>query len=115
MKAIHAYVRKSLAEHIIGALVTAGCRSMSIIDVRGITHDVAPKSLDYSVELAQRVEHVVKIEIVCTDTDAARWTPLLISNASTGQPGDGLVCILPIEQVVRVSTGARDDEALESA
>ena len=113
MKAIHAYVRKSLAEHIIGALVNAGCRSMSILDVRGITHDVAPKSLDYSVELAQRVEHVVKIEIICTDMDAARWTPVVIDSAFTGHPGDGLLCVLPVENAVRISTAARGDAALE--
>ncbi len=113
MKAIHAYVRQQLAEHIVGALVAAGCSKMSVLDVRGITHDTTQRSLDYSVELAQRVEHVVKIEIICTDDDAARWTPLLIASASTRQPGDGLVCVLPVEEGISISTGARGDSALE--
>lgn len=112
MKAVHAYVRQDLAEHVIGTLISAGCRTMSVLDVRGITHDVPAGTLDYSVELAQRVEHVVKIEIICTDTDAVKWTDILVSSGSTRHRGDGLVCVLPVEHAVRVSTGARDDSAV---
>jgi nitrogen regulatory protein PII len=84
---------------------------MSIINVRGIGHDVT--SLDYSVDLAQPVEHVVKIEIVCTEADAERWIPILTASARTGNRGDGLVCLLAVESVVRVFSGKQGDAALE--
>ena len=46
MKAIHAYVRRGIAEQVIGALLSSGCRTFSVLDVRGIAHDAEPSELD---------------------------------------------------------------------
>lgn len=105
MKAIHAYVRQHLGERVVAELVNAGCRTMSVIEVRGITHDVPEGTLEFSIDLAQRVERVLKIEIVCDlDTDADRWVDVLVRGASTGQHGDGLVYVLPVDRTVHIST-----------
>lgn len=112
MKAIHAYVRRGIAEQVIGALLSSGCRTFSVLDVRGIAHDAEPSELDYSVSLAQRVEHVVKIEIVAGDADAASWASVIVKAAHTGHRGDGLVSVLPVESAVRIATGDEGDGAL---
>jgi nitrogen regulatory protein PII len=112
MKAIHAYVRRGLAEQVIGALLSSGCGTFSVLDVRGIAHDAEPSELDYSVSLAQRVEHVVKIEIVARDEDAERWASVIAKAAHTGNRGDGLVSVLPVESAVRIATGDSGDSAL---
>ena len=114
MKAIHAYVRRELAEHVIAALVEAGCHTFSVLDVQGIAHDVASVALDYSVSLAQRVEHVIKIEIIASDADAARWARLISQAAHTGHPGDGLVSVLPVDSAIRISTKEEGNRALEN-
>jgi nitrogen regulatory protein P-II 1 len=114
MKAIHAYVRHHLGERIVADLVNAGCRTMSVLEVRGVTHDVAAGALEFSVDLAQRVERVLKIEIVCDhDTDADRWVDVLVRAAYTGQRGDGLVSVLPVDRAVHIST-ARAAEPREA-
>lgn len=115
MKAIHAYIRRHRAEHVIAALVASGCRTLSVLDVRGIAHGAADGQLDYSVALAQRVEHVVKIEIVASDTDATRWVPVLVQSAHTGHRGDGLVWVFPVETAIRISTGAEGERGLDDA
>ncbi|NUQ11063.1 MAG: P-II family nitrogen regulator [Gemmatimonadaceae bacterium] len=115
MKALHAYIRRHRAEHVIAALVASGCRTFSILDVRGIAHGAADGELDYSVALAQRVEHVVKIEIVANDADAARWAPLVVQAAYTGHRGDGLVWIFPVDAAIRISTGVEGEPALSDA
>lgn len=106
MKAIHGYVRQSLAEHVIAELIAAGCHTMSVLDVRGIADEQAVRDLDYSVELAQRIEHMTKLEIIASDGDAERWAVLIGRHARTGRPGDGLVCILPVESATRVESGS---------
>lgn len=99
MKIIHAYVRHSQAEHVIAALAEAGCRTLSVLEVRGITHDVPPDRLDVAVDLAQRFEHMVKLEIVCDDDAALEWSGTIVNAARTNRPGDGLVAILPVEHL----------------
>jgi nitrogen regulatory protein P-II 1 len=106
-------VRLAAAERVIGALVAAGCRTFSVLDVRGIAHGLEAGDLDFSVALAQRVEHVVKIEIVARDDDAARWAHLIMQAAYTGHRGDGLVTVLPVESALRISTGDEGERALE--
>ena len=105
MKAIHCYIRQSLAEHVIAELMAAGCHTISVIDVRGIG-DEQVEDLDYSIALAQRIEHVAKLEIVASDDDAERWALLIGRHARTGRPGDGLVCILPVETATKVESGS---------
>lgn len=112
MKAIHAYVRRGRAEHVIAALVSSGCHTFSVLDVRGIAHEVDDTELDYSVALAQRVEHVVKIEIVARDADVSSWAAVIVKEARTGNRGDGLVSVLPVESAVRIATGDEGDGAL---
>jgi nitrogen regulatory protein PII len=112
MKAIHAYIRQSLAEHVIAELVAAGCCTMSVLDVRGVVDHRDMKDLDYSIALAQRIEHITKLEILATDENAARWAAVITHSARTGQPGDGLVCLLGVESAARLSTGETGDSAL---
>lgn len=102
MKAIHGYIRQSLAEHVIAELIAEGCHKMSVLDVRGVTDVHAVKDMDYSVALAQRIEHLTKLEIIASDADAERWAALIAHLAKTGRPGDGLVCILPVDIVLRI-------------
>ena len=112
MKAIHAYVRRGRAEHVIAALVSSGCHTFSVLDVRGIAHDVDDSELDYSVALAQRVEHMVKIEIVARDADVASWAAVIVKAAQTGHRGEGLVSVSPVESAVRIATGDEGDDAV---
>ena len=112
MKAIHAYVRRGRAEHVIAALVSAGCHTFSVLDVQGIAHEVDDTELDYSVALAQRVEHVVKIEIIARDADVASWASVIEKSAYTGNRGDGLVSVFPVESAVRIATGEAGDDAI---
>ena len=112
MKSIHAYVRRGRAEHVIAALMSSGCHTFSVLEVRGIAHEVDDTELDYSVALAQRVEHVVKIEIIARDADTASWTSVIVKAAYTGHSGDGLVSVLPVDSAVRIATGDEGDSAL---
>jgi nitrogen regulatory protein PII len=114
MKAIHAYLRRSRAEHVIRELVAAGCHTISVIDVRDIIDHEEMKDLDYSVALAQRIEHVTKLEIFASDGNAARWAGLITASARTGQPGDGLVCVLPVEWAARVGGDEVGEHALDT-
>jgi nitrogen regulatory protein P-II 1 len=54
----------------------------------------------------------VRIEVVVSELDAARVVDAVVEAASTGQIGDGKVWVTTIDEVVRVRTGERGDDAL---
>ncbi|MEW5917246.1 MAG: P-II family nitrogen regulator [Gemmatimonadota bacterium] len=105
MRVVHAYIRRALAARVIGQLQEAGCRTLSILEVRGLTPDVAASGLDPSVEFAQSVEAMIKLEIVGSDEDVARWADVIARAAHTGKAGDGLVAVLPVHSAMPISSG----------
>ena len=54
----------------------------------------------------------VRIEIVVDDPDADDVVGIVVKSAQTGRIGDGKVWVVPVESVVRVRTGDRDEAAL---
>ena len=54
----------------------------------------------------------LKIELVVLDEDVPLAVDAIVRHARTGETGDGKVFILPVEGVVRVRTGDRDENAI---
>lgn len=113
MKAIHAYLRRQSAARVIDALALDGCVALSVLEVRGLVPGLPPDSYEFSVQLAQQYEPILKLEVVAADDLAARWADLIARAASTHELGDGMVFVLPVEAAIRISDGARGEEALQ--
>jgi nitrogen regulatory protein PII len=112
VKEVKAYVRPHMTSRIVDSLVREGCSVFSILEVRGIARSTV-SGLDFSVELGDRYEPMLKLEIICRDDHADRYAEIIRQAAHTGHEGDGLVFIESIESVTRISDGARGDRALE--
>ena len=54
----------------------------------------------------------LKIELVVLDEDVPTAVDAIVRNARTGGIGDGKIFVLPVESVVRVRTGDRDENAI---
>ncbi len=54
----------------------------------------------------------VKLEMVVPDHKVEEVVNLLIDICCTGKIGDGKIFILPVEEVIRIRTGARGEKAL---
>jgi nitrogen regulatory protein PII len=112
MKEVRAYVRATIANHVVEALVRDGFLTFSILEVRGIA-DGVPHGLDFSIQLGDRYVRMLKFEIVCRDERAERVVEIVRAAAHTGHTGDGLVVIAPIDDAVRISTGIRGPDAID--
>lgn len=112
MKAIHAYVRQHSAARVIDALALDGCVVLSVVQVRGLTPGLPSGTYEFSVELAQQYEPILKLEVVTTDDLATRWADLIARAASTQELGDGMVFVLPVDAAIRISDGMRGERAL---
>jgi nitrogen regulatory protein P-II 1 len=54
----------------------------------------------------------IRIEIVVDDGDVNDVSGIVVKAAQTGRIGDGKVWVSPVESVVRVRTGDRDEAAI---
>lgn len=108
MKMINAYIKPhKLAEVTLALREVKGLPGVSIYDVRGFgAQDARSDKPDFSAAIADYVSHV-KLEIVCPTDMIAELVRIIVSAASTGLRGDGLVYVTTVEGAVRISEGSR--------
>jgi nitrogen regulatory protein P-II 1 len=54
----------------------------------------------------------VKVEVVVADSIVGRVVEAIERAAKTGRIGDGKIFVVPIEEVIRIRTGERGEDAL---
>jgi len=54
----------------------------------------------------------IKLEIVVSDDMVSKVIDAILDSAKTGKIGDGKIFVLPMEEVIRIRTGERGDDAL---
>ncbi len=112
MKKIEAIIRPERLEIVRKALEELSYPGMTISEVKGHGKEAGLieqwRGQEYRVELLSRV----KIEIVVLDEDVVKTLNAIVRSARTGEAGDGKIFVLPVENVVRVRTGDRDENAI---
>ena len=71
-------------------------------------HTEVYRGAEYTVDLVPKV----RVEIGRQRADAARVVDVVVKTAPTGRIGDGKVWVTPVDELVRVRTGERGDDAL---
>lgn len=113
MKEVKAFLRHDKAEVVIDALAEIGVIKLSVSDVKGIGRSIAAESKSkYSVNLTQKYSKIIKLEIVCRSSQTEQIVDTLRKAAYSGQQGDGMIYVIPVETAVKIRTGAYGGEAL---
>ncbi len=112
MKLVTAVVKPHKWEDVRVALEAVGVTGMTVSEVSGYGrqkgHTEVYRGAEYQVSLVPKV----RIEIVINGDDVDAVVDAITRSAQTGRIGDGKVWVQPVESVVRVRTGDRDDAAL---
>ncbi len=112
MKLIEAVVRPHKLQDVKSALADIGVVGMTVTDVRGCGrqkgHVERYRGSEYTVDLLSKV----KIEVVVGESKVNEVIDTIADAARTGEIGDGKIFVRPVEQVIRVRTGDRDEDAL---
>ncbi len=112
MKQIEAIVKPFKLEDVKTALAELGVSGLTVTEVKGFGRQKGRAELyrgeEYVVELLPKV----KIEAAVPDALAGRAMDAIARAASTGRIGDGKIFVRSLEEVVRIRTGERGDEAL---
>lgn len=112
MKKIEAIIRPFKLDEVKIALVNAGIVGMTVSEVRGFGRQKGQteryRGSEYTVEFLQKL----KVEIVVEDAQVEMVLEKIIGAARTGEIGDGKIFISPVNEIVRIRTGEKDQEAI---
>lgn len=112
MKRIECIIRPMKLDEVKIALCEIGVTGMTISDVRGMGrqrgHRESYRGVQYAIEMPTKV----KIEMIVRDEDVEEIVETVLTHARTGEPGDGKIFVLPMEDAVRIRTQERGDEVL---
>jgi len=112
MKKIEAIIREERLEAVKKALEENSYFGMTVSQVSGRGKQkgipLQWRVGEYRVDLLPKL----KIELVVLDEDVPTAVNAIVRNARTGEIGDGKIFVLPVESVVRVRTGDRDENAI---
>ena len=112
MKLVTAVIKPHKWEDVRTALETVGVTGMTVSEVSGYGrqkgHTEVYRGAEYDITLVPKI----RVEIVLDDADADEVVSTIVSSARTGRIGDGKVWVTPVESVVRVRTGDRDEGAI---
>ncbi|WP_135364797.1 P-II family nitrogen regulator [Halosimplex halophilum] len=112
IKMVVAVVRPDRLGDVKQALAEAGAPSLTVTNVSGRGSQPAKtgqwRGEEYVVDLHQKV----KIECVVSEIPARDVVDAIADAAQTGEPGDGKIFVLPVEDAVQVRTGDSGPEAV---
>ena len=112
MKLVTAVIKPHKWEDVRSALETIGVTGMTVSEVSGYGrqkgHTEVYRGAEYDIALVPKV----RVEIVVDEGDAESIVGAIVRAAHTGRIGDGKVWVSPIETIVRVRTGDRDQAAV---
>jgi nitrogen regulatory protein P-II 1 len=112
VKKIEAIIREESLNDVKKALEEKSYFGMTVSEVSGRGRQkgipLQWRVGEYRVDLLPKV----KIELVVLDNDVSQVLDAIVANGRTGEMGDGKIFILPVEGVVRIRTGDRDENAI---
>ena len=111
-KKIEAIFREEKLIAVKEALSEMGIVGMNVMEVRGHGRqggiELAGRIGSYKVDLLPRVQ----LNIILSNHNVEKTIETIQQAAQTGNIGDGIIFVYPVEEVIRIRTGERGHYAL---
>lgn len=112
MKEITAIIRSERLDAVKTALEKVGCKGITIAEVKGRGEQLGIeenyRGTSYRIDLLPKV----KVTSVVSDDAVETVANAITEAARTGNIGDGKIFIKNVEDVIRIRTGERGDDAV---
>ena len=112
MKLITAVIKPFTLEDVKQSLEQVGVYGMTVTEIQGFGqqkgHTEVYRGAEYAVDFVPKV----KVEIVVSNEQRDEVVAAIVDTARTGKIGDGKVWVMDVEELVRVRTGERGNDAL---
>jgi nitrogen regulatory protein P-II 1 len=112
MKLITTVVRPERLPDVKAALFRAGVTGITLTRVVGHGGEREVLSQYRGTTVAMEFHEKVKIEMAVSEPFVEPTIAAILAAARTGEVGDGKIFVQPLDRVIRIRTGERDNEAL---
>lgn len=112
MKKVVAYIRSERALVLKEELRKIGITAMTIADITAWTSSSKVTLQRRGVPISYDLVHRAKIEAIISEDLLARVLKVITDYTRTGEPGDGVITVSNLDQVINISTLRNDEEAL---
>lgn len=112
MKKIEAIIKPFKLDDVRTALTEIGITGLTATEVKGFGRQQGHTELYRGAEYVVDFIPKVKLDIILEDNQLEACIDVITSAARTGKIGDGKIFVSNIENVLRIRTGEKDQEAL---
>ena len=112
MKKVEAIIKPFKLDEVKQALSELGVAGLTATEVKGFGRQKGHTELYRGAEYVVDFLPKVKVEVVVADGLVAKVVEAVERAAKTGRIGDGKIFVVPIDEVVRIRTGERGEDAL---
>jgi nitrogen regulatory protein P-II 1 len=112
MKKVEAIIKPFKLDEVKENLNAVGVRGLTVSEVKGFGRQKGHTELYRGAEYVVDFLPKVKLEIIVQEEMVAKVVETIEKAARTGRIGDGKIFVTPVEDVVRIRTGERGDDAV---
>jgi len=112
VKKVEAIIKPFKLDEVKVALSELGVAGLTVAEVKGFGRQKGHTELYRGAEYVVDFLPKVKVEVVVPDQLTARVVEVIERVSKTGRIGDGKIFVTSIDEVVRIRTGERGEEAI---
>jgi nitrogen regulatory protein P-II 1 len=112
VKKVEAIIKPFKLDEVKQALSEIGVAGLTATEVKGFGRQKGHTELYRGAEYVVDFLPKVKVEVVVSDALVTKVVEAIERAAKTGRIGDGKIFVVPVDEVIRIRTGERGEEAL---
>lgn len=112
MKKVEAIIKPFKLDEVKEALNEIGIQGITVSEVKGFGRQKGHTELYRGAEYVVDFIPKIKMEIIVSDDIVSKVVDSIEQAAKTGRIGDGKIFVTSVEEVVRIRTGERGEDAL---
>jgi nitrogen regulatory protein P-II 1 len=109
---VEAIIKPFKLDEVKEALNEIGIQGITVSEVKGFGRQKGHTELYRGAEYVVDFIPKIKMEIIVSDDVVSKVVETIEHAAKTGRIGDGKIFVTPVEEVVRIRTGERGEDAL---
>ena len=112
LKKVEAIIKPFKLDEVKEALNEIGIQGITVGEVKGFGRQKGHTELYRGAEYVVDFIPKIKMEIIVSDDIVGKVVETIEQAAKTGRIGDGKIFVTAVEEVVRIRTGERGEDAL---
>lgn len=112
LKKVEAIIKPFKLDEVKEGLNAAGLSGLTVSEVKGFGRQKGHTELYRGAEYVVDFLPKVKLEIIIREEQVATVVETIQEAAKTGRIGDGKIFVNSVEEVIRIRTGERGEDAL---